>query len=102
MAVTEDRPTSESKPAVTLEPIVPEPPLDFDCEAVCNEYAGNLENNVEMGFTCDATICTTPPVGFSIKDPFLFAEACGGLGKDAPISKIAALELVMGCSCCAS
>ncbi len=79
------------------EPIIPLPPRDVDCGEVCAEYKeSRQENGVEVGFTCDATLCTA--TGF---ESGLVKEACSGLN-DSPISEILKLETEVQCSCCAS
>ena len=78
------------------QPIIPAKPPDRLCNAVCNEYAASKQSDdVEVGFTCDATLCT------AAGDPDLVGVACSGL-KDANTSAILSLETKVGCSCCAS
>lgn len=82
-----------------LAPVIPDKPKGISCGKVCAEYR-NTQNGIEVGFTCDATLCTVS----SITDEFqLVNEACSGLtdGKKG-ISEILKLELAVGCSCCAS
>jgi len=101
-------PDPKKKPQ--LEPVTIEPPADISCGKVCAEYRQSAIKDrqseldgVEVGFTCDATICTTPQSG-TRDDPFLIAEACEGLfsGPKGSLSEILRLELEIGCSCCAS
>ncbi|HEX9667690.1 MAG TPA: hypothetical protein VGA95_14180 [Thermodesulfobacteriota bacterium] len=76
---------------------IPPPPPDVDCEEVCQEYQ-NCQNggDIELGFTCDATLCTS-----TCEDRGLVAEACSGL-ENCDVSEIIELEGEVGCSCCAS
>ena len=69
---------------------------DVDCEAVCGEYALALreEDGVELGYTCDATICTSDQ-----RD--LILDACLGL-EQYSVEEIFKAEFAAGCSCCAS
>jgi hypothetical protein len=92
-----------------LAPIIPERPKGISCGKVCAEYRDTKNaDGIEVGFTCDATLCTTPPGTLSPDSPLdpeelLVVKACAGLtdGKKG-ISEIAKLELAVGCSCCAS
>lgn len=72
-------------------------PVDskVDCDTVCDEYA-NCQNTagVELGYTCDATICTSQEQG-------LILDACLGL-ETCEVSEIFKAEFAAGCSCCAS
>ena len=57
-------------------------------------------DGVEIGFTCDATLCTN-----TCTNRDLVKDACAGLGTCARaggLSAIALLESQFGCSCCAS
>ena len=78
-------------------PNIPPPPSNISCAKVCNEYrmSGN-QRGVEVGFTCDATLCTATKA-----DPDLVAEACAGLGTSS-VSEILKLETEVGFSCAAS
>jgi len=77
-------------------PIIPLPPSDVSCKKVCEEYKKSNQAGVEIGFTCDATLCT------ATKDDFdLVQEACSGLG-DSRVSEILKLETEVGFSCAAS
>ena len=62
------------------------PPSDVSCKQVCDEYKKSLQGGVEVGFTCDATLCTATKA-----DPDLVEEACSGLG-DSNVSEILGLE----------
>jgi hypothetical protein len=50
-------------------------PNNIDCDEVCREYqqASENEDGIEIGFTCDATLCTAP------NHAKLVADACKGL-----------------------
>lgn len=77
---------------------LPTPPPDVECGRVCKEYKGCLKGDTEIGFTCDATLCTS-----SCTDTDLVKIACSGLQPpQCEISEIAKLESEVGCSCCAS
>jgi hypothetical protein len=77
-------------------PDIPPPPGNVSCKEVCSEYRKSNEKGVEIGFTCDATLCT------ATKDDFdLVQEACAGLGKSS-VSEILKLETELGLSCAAS
>jgi hypothetical protein len=71
------------------------PDSKVDCATVCDEYETcQNADGVELGYTCDATICTS-------ENPGLILEACLGL-EACPISEIFKAEFAAGCSCCAS
>jgi hypothetical protein len=70
-------------------------PYDVDCRKVCSEYKQSNQNGIQVGFTCDATLCTDP------SNRALWAEACKGLGKHST-SEILKLEYEVGYSCAAS
>lgn len=76
---------------------IPPPPPDVDCGEVCDEYSSCItSNDVQSGYTCDATLCTS-----RCNDRNLVGEACSGL-QGCEISEIVKLESEVGCSCCAS
>ncbi len=77
-------------------PVIPPPPSDVSCKEVCSEYKKSNEKGVEIGFTCDATLCTAAK-----DDVDLVQEACAGLGKSS-VSEILKLETEVGLSCAAS
>jgi hypothetical protein len=77
-------------------PVIPSPPSDISCKKVCDEYKKSEQNGVEVGFTCDATLCTATNA-----DPDLVKEACSGLGNSS-VSEILKLETQVGRSCAAS
>ena len=75
--------------------LTPDSPI---CQQVCGEYESCTRNRIELGFTCDATLCTS---GCSDQD--LVKDACDGLSPPAcQLSSIIAVEEMAGCSCCAS
>ena len=92
-----DAPGSSGCPLLSPKPPdLPEPPSTVSCQEVCDEYKKSNHGGVEVGFTCDATLCTATDA-----DPDLVEEACSGLGK-SPISEIIKLETEVGFSCSAS
>ncbi len=75
-------------------PLSPRPAL---CDEVCEEYATcQTAESIEIGYTCDATLCTS-----TCTDPDIVADACAGL-QTCKVSAIIALESARECSCCAS
>jgi hypothetical protein len=69
------------------------PDSGVDCATVCEEYATcQSSTGVELGYTCDATICTSQESG-------LILEACMGL-ELCDVSEIFDAEFAAGCSCC--
>jgi hypothetical protein len=77
-------------------PVIPAPPANVSCKKVCDEYKKSNERGVEVGFTCDATLCT------ATKDDFdLVQHACSGL-QNSRVSEILKLETEVGFSCAAS
>ncbi len=66
----------------------------IDCGLVCEEYAACQGRGYELGFTCDATVCTS-------NQSSLVLEACFGI-QSCDISEILRAEIAAGCSCCAS
>ena len=75
--------------------VFPPPPADVSCQTVCSEYKQSNQNGIQVGFTCDATLCTAS------SDPALVTAACAGLGKHS-VSEILKLEIQVGYSCSAS
>jgi hypothetical protein len=67
-----------------------------DCDTVCDQYntCTDATTGVQVGYTCDASICTTEK-----KD--IFIPACNGL-QNCDISEVMKAEFAAGCSCCAS
>jgi hypothetical protein len=82
-------------PLYTSTTVLP-PGSGVDCGEVCQEYTGCLKSGtqVQLGFTCDATLCTSSDNG-------LVFDACLGL-EQCDLSEIFKAELAAGCSCCAS
>jgi hypothetical protein len=76
-------------------PVIPAPPPNVSCKDVCSEYKKSSHFGVEVGFTCDATLCTAS------SDPFLVNQACAGLANSS-VSEIMKLEVEVGYSCAAS
>lgn len=71
------------------------PDSGVDCDVVCQEYDGCLrEGEIELGYTCDATLCTSQLHS-------LVFDACLGL-QNCPLGEIFKAESAAGCSCCAS
>ena len=70
-------------------------PDDVSCQKVCSEYKQSNQNGIQVGFTCDTTLCTDP------SNLALWAEACRGLDKHSN-SEILKLETEIGFSCAAS
>jgi len=70
------------------------PNSGIDCDLVCEEYATCQQNQVELGYTCDATLCTSRQIS-------LVAEGCLGI-QQCDLSETLRAELAAGCSCCAS
>jgi len=76
---------------------IPPPPPDIDCSKVCQEYEDSQDaSGIELGFTCDATLCTS-----ACNDRELVGDACTGL-QAFVLTEIIKLEVEVGCSCCAS
>ncbi len=70
------------------------PGSDIDCNKVCEEYDTCRSGSIELGYTCDATLCTT-------ENSALVADACNGL-QNCDLSEIFKAESAAQCSCCAS
>ena len=75
---------------------IPSPPPNISCSDVCGEYKKSNQAGVEVGFTCDATLCTAEPRDFD-----LVQEACAGL-ENSSVQTILELETEVGYSCAAS
>lgn len=66
-----------------------------DCVKVCQEYDScQGKGNIEVGYTCDATICTSEKTD-------LILDACDGL-QNCDLSEIFKAESAAQCSCCGS
>lgn len=74
---------------------LPPVPRLVSCKEVCSEYKQSNRQGIQVGFTCDATLCTLD------SDPALVANACVGLAKHS-VSEILKLEIAVGYSCAAS
>jgi len=64
---------------------------------------------IQVGYSCDATLCTTVGIGQTAPPPVnplrktnLLQSACGGLAELSGLRAILALEQIDQCSCCAS
>lgn len=89
----------------TLQPTIPDIPAAVNCNKVCKEYRNSDIGGVEVGFTCDATLCTAPLGSRTTPgDVPVVDQACQGLGsgRKGSLSEITRLETAVGCSCCAS
>ncbi len=74
---------------------LPQVPRNVSCQKVCSEYKQSNHMGIQVGYTCDATLCT------AASDPILVKSACTGLAKHSP-SEILKLETEVGFSCAAS
>ncbi len=92
--VTDDPPTAH----------IPKPPQNINCNKVCKEYRNTAVDRVEVGFTCDATACTTPIGSRDLNNVALIQDACTGInsGRKGNLTETLKLEAEVGCSCCAS
>ena len=98
---------------VTQYPVAKGHPL---CRSVCEAYrtgisqsASKSPTGVQVGYSCDATLCTTVGIGQTAPPPVnplgkanLLRQACGGLAELSGLQAILALEKIDQCSCCAS
>jgi hypothetical protein len=80
------------------------------CQNVCDAYGGSVtdSNPFQVGYTCDATLCTTigigqegnpPPIGDQAS---LLGQACNGIQEIDGMKQILLVETLAECSCCAS
>ena len=95
-----DAPEEQGGCPLLMEGNIPDPPADIDCDTVCGEYSGCVDSStgVEIGFTCDAVLCTS-----TCQDNDIVDEACTGLqSPSCSTAEIIKLEEEVGCSCCAS
>ena len=76
-------------------PVIPAAPPQISCNEVCSEYNKSINQGIQVGYTCDATLCT------AASHPALVAKACTGLDKHG-VSEILRLEMAVGKSCAAS
>lgn len=71
------------------------PDSGVDCTKVCDEYDACVRfDKVQLGFTCDATICTSDTHE-------LVFDACFGL-QNCDLTEVFKAEKAAQCSCCAS
>lgn len=91
-----DAPGGFGCPLLDETTVVP-PAAELLCDEVCAEYETcRNADDVEIGYTCDATLCTS-----TCTDPDLVADGCNGL-TECDVTAIVEFELAVGCSCCAS
>ncbi len=70
-----DAPVSNGGCPLLMKNDIPAPPANIDCGKVCQEYEDSQdERGIELGFTCDATLCTS-----ECNDRDLVGVACTGL-----------------------
>jgi len=92
-----DAPESIGGCPILMKNEIPAPPSNIDCSKVCREYEDSQDvSGIEIGFTCDATLCTS-----ACNDRDLVDIACSGL-QALGVTEIIKLEVEVGCSCCAS
>lgn len=81
------------------------------CKNVCSSYENStpVTPGLQVGFTCDSTLCTTIGIGQgknynpSVKaQGALASQACQGVGEIANLAQIDLVESLANCSCCAS
>ncbi|MEY4684906.1 MAG: hypothetical protein RLZ25_1365 [Pseudomonadota bacterium] len=81
------------------------------CKNVCASYETStpVTPGLQVGFTCDATLCTTIGIGQGknynpsvAAQTTLASQACQGVGQMANFTQIALAESLSNCSCCAS
>lgn len=86
------------------------------CTKVCADYgASNGSNpnnpNIQVGYSCDATLCTTVGIGQEGNSLFppprsaqtgLLSKACSGIQDINGLTEIIQVEALAKCSCCAS
>jgi hypothetical protein len=98
---------------MTQYPVAKGSPL---CTKVCNAYRNGVRQStngspsgIQVGYSCDATLCTTLGIGQTAPPPVnplgkanLLQNACGGLAELSGLRAILALEQIDQCSCCAS
>jgi hypothetical protein len=78
-------------PGTTMLP----PDSGVDCNLVCEQYARCTgPEGVELGYTCDATLCTSD-------ERALVFTACDGL-QSCNLGEVFKAEAAAGCSCCAT
>jgi hypothetical protein len=83
------------------------------CTNVCAAYEESEINSssIQVGYTCDATLCTTLGIGQENNTLFppprddqilLLDEACSGIQDTNGMKQIILVEALAECSCCAS
>ena len=81
------------------------------CKNVCASYQNStpVTPGLQVGFTCDATLCTTVGIGQGKSynpspqaQGALAGQACQDVGQMADFGQIALVESLANCSCCAS
>ena len=79
------------------------------CQAVCEAYKAPDQNGIQLGYSCDSTLCTTlglgqdSPIDATMVERFgLMGEACSGVQNLDGLDLITEVETLAGCSCCAS
>ena len=83
------------------------------CKNVCNAYEKSTSGtgSKQVGYSCDATLCTTLGIGQENNPDFspsqkaqagLLKEACNGIQDINGMKEIMLVEALAECSCCAS
>jgi hypothetical protein len=79
------------------------------CKAVCEAYQASNQTGIQLGYTCDSTLCTTLGIGQALplsatngERLGLMEQACSGIQNLDGLPLIAEVETLAGCSCCAS
>lgn len=86
-------------------------PTSTLCQNVCASYDTTMQpsSSVQVGYSCDATLCTTIGIGQrGTSSPSVAAqgklaqEACAGVENMTNFDEIMLVEALANCSCCAS
>lgn len=82
------------------------------CKNVCAAYGGGVNaSGIQVGYSCDATLCTTVGIGQENNSSFppprnaqlgLMGQACNGIQDLSGMKQILMVEALAECSCCAS
>ncbi len=82
------------------------------CKNVCAAYGGGVNaSGIQVGYSCDATLCTTIGIGQENNSSFppshnaqlgLMGQACNGIQDVGGMKQILMVEALAECSCCAS
>jgi len=82
------------------------------CKAVCGAYEEPFQDGIQLGYSCDSTLCTTLGIGQELPFPpeeatsgerfGLMEQACSGIQDLEGLKLIGIVEALAGCSCCAS